>query len=113
MIINEKKRTLKLLKTKLDNVTGDMYQDLKDSIIQGLRAYRLARKEWERVFHVIKEYGEVKKYINASLTITENNGNSSQDKFIDTITNEIDLAQNRLKVNNTLILLLLYRFSIF
>lgn len=101
MIINEKKRTLLLLKTKLDNVTGDMYQDLKDSIMQGLRAYQLARIEWERVLHVIKEYEEIEKCISASLATTENDSENQNNKFLETITNEIDLAQKRLKVNNT------------
>ncbi|VVC27256.1 Domain of unknown function DUF4485 [Cinara cedri] len=97
VIINEKKRLLMLLKNKLDNVTGEMYQDIKDTIMQGLRSYQLARKEWERVSHVLKEYDEIEKLIFVNRAIAENDGEDSDNKFLKAITKEIDLAQKRLK----------------
>lgn len=103
MIINEKKHSLKLLKIRLDSVTDEMYQDLKDTIIQGLRIYQSARREWERVTHVLKEYDEVEKSISVNPAISGNNGDGSDVKLLKTITNEIDLAQKRFEVKNIMI----------
>lgn len=98
MIIHEKVRAMRLVKIRLDNVTGEMFKDLKDVITRGLRDYQAAKEEWLRAWRVFKEYEEVSKLV-AKLTSTGNNENND-DKFLETIQDEINLAQKRLKVNS-------------
>jgi len=96
MIVNEKKRIMQLTKIRLDSVTGEMYKDLKESIRRGLRDYQAARNEWLRVWRVIREYEDVLK-IEDKLTLTVNYQNIN-DKFLEIIKNEINIAKIRTKV---------------
>lgn len=96
MIVNEKKRIMQLIKIRLDSVTDEMYKDLRESIRQGLRDYQAARNEWLRAWRVIKEYEEALK-IRDKLTLTANYQNIN-DKFLEIIKNEIDIAKIRFKV---------------
>ncbi|XP_003245477.1 uncharacterized protein LOC100569606 isoform X2 [Acyrthosiphon pisum] len=95
MIVNEKKRIMQLIKIRSDSVTGEMYKDLRESIRQGLRDYQAARNEWLRAWRVIKEYEEALK-IKDKLTLSVNY-QSINDKFLEIIKNEIDIAKIRYK----------------
>ncbi|KAF0761302.1 DUF4485 domain-containing protein, partial [Aphis craccivora] len=94
MIFNEKKRIIKLIKMRLENVISEMYRDLKDSIRRGLSDYQAARNEWLRVWRVIKEYEEVLKIEDLKLTV---NYKSINNTFLEIIKNEIDIAKRRFK----------------
>lgn len=108
MIVNEKKHIMQLTKMQLDNITGEMYKDLRESIRRGLRDYQAARNEWLRVWRVIREYNEVFK-VEEKLRLAVNYENMN-DKFLDIIINEIDIAKRRSKVNNMLYLINVYKF---
>jgi len=96
VIVNEKIHVMQLIKIRLDKMTGEMYKDLKESISRGLQNYQAARKEWERVWIVIKEYEEVSKLL-AGLE-TSKSDNNSDERFLKAIENEINIAQLRLQV---------------
>lgn len=92
-------------KIRLDNVTREMYKDLRETINQGLRNYRAARVEWIRACSVIEEYNEVSKFV-----ATTRNSESSKEKFLKIIQNEIDAAEKRLNVSQYISI---YDFSLF
>lgn len=96
LIIDEKVRTMHMAKVRLDNITGEMFDDLKKSISQGLREYQTARTEWARAWRVIKEYDEVTKQV-ANLAVATSNENND-DKFVEIIETEIELAHKQLEV---------------
>jgi len=98
MIVNEKKRIMQLIKMRFDNITDEMYKDLRESIRQHLHDYQAARNEWLRVRRVIREYEEVLK-VETKLTLTAENYKNTNDKFLEIIRNEIDIAKIRFKVN--------------
>lgn len=98
MIKNEKLRTLQLIKIRFDNVTNEMYKDLSDSVIRGLRNYQTAREEWSRAWTVMKDHEKISKLITRILPTRSNE--KTKDKFLESVENEIVIAQTRLKVSN-------------
>lgn len=97
MVIDEKVRTMHMAKARLDNITGEMFNDLKKSILQGLRGYQKARLEWARAWSVLKEYDEVSKLV-SKLTVTAGGGNN-ENKLVEIIEIEIELAHKQLEVS--------------
>lgn len=91
---------MRQIKTRFESVTEDMYKDLRESIVRGLRDYQAARKEWQRVWLVIEEHDRAMKLITELKDQTEagKNGNS-QERFIKAIRDEIDIARRQNQVN--------------
>jgi hypothetical protein len=101
-----------MAKVRLDNITGEMFNDLKKSISQGLREYQSARIEWARAWRVIKEYNEVSNLV-SNLTVASNDENND-DKFVEIIEIEIELAHKQLEVKTIFIhLFYLYKYKTF
>lgn len=98
MLVDEKMRVMHLIKIRMDSVTHEMHKDLRGSIFQGLRDYQAARKEWERVWRVIREFNEVSKLV-SGLEATGAKGKCDK-RFLKAVEGEIDLAQKRIKVNS-------------
>lgn len=96
-IVGEKVRTMQSAKIRSDNVTGEMYKDLRESISRGLRGYQTAREEWVRAWNVIEEYDRVTK-LAAKHPMTRKSKNRKT-KFFKVIRNEIGTTRKCLNVN--------------
>jgi len=74
-----------------------MFDDLENSIMSKMNNYKDTKWEWHSVHDVIDAYNRERAVKDSSCAV-ENSVDESVDSFFAVILNEIEMAQNKLKV---------------
>ncbi|XP_050526805.1 uncharacterized protein LOC126897298 [Daktulosphaira vitifoliae] len=98
LITQEKLHIMQLIKSRLDNILREMYKELRESILRGLKSYKNSRVEWKRTWGVVKEYEDISECIVSLLTTVGNV--EARENFIVTVENEMIMTLQRLKTAN-------------
>lgn len=74
-----------------------MFVDLEKSIMANMKKYKDAKWEWHLAHEIIDAYNK-EKSIKDSLCAIENSVDENTDSFLTVILNEMEMAQDKLKV---------------
>lgn len=95
--MQEKQHILTNISSKYCRILNEMFSDLGNSIAMSIKKFRDAKWEWHLAHDVIDAYLK-ERAIKDNLCSDVNSVDDSADSFLDVILNEIDMAQQKLKV---------------
>lgn len=96
--MRQKQQILTSISSKYCKILDEIFDDMGNSIMTSMEKYRDAKWEWHLAHEIIDAFNK-ERAIKDNLCVNESSVDESVDSFFAVILNEIDMAQNRLKVN--------------
>lgn len=96
-LVQQKKQILSCITRKYCNIMDEMFADLGNSLMSDMKKYKDAKWEWHLAHEIIDAYKKEKAYKD-SLCEVENSADETTDTFLAVILNEIEMAQDKLRV---------------
>lgn len=97
VLVREKQHILTNISGKYCKILDEMFADMGNSITLSMKKYRDAKWEWHLVHEIIDAYCR-ERTLKDKMCAAESSVDESTDSFFTVILNEIDMAQNKLKV---------------
>lgn len=97
MLVQQKKQILSSISDKYCKILDEMFVDLQNAIMLNMKKYKDAKWEWHLAHEIFNAYNKEKNFKD-SLCAIENTTDETTESFFKVVLNEMEMAQNRLKV---------------